>query len=175
MEIKKGEIVDEIRNYNPHAEKVTLSTLMMINQKVNILNIGKSGTGKSRGSTELLELIKIHYTLINGHITPKAFFEILQNDGYILFDESAIVLSNKTILNLLLNALWGKKIEWKNGRELLEHEFKGQIIFNTNEISNNRLVMSLIDRLQANHIELNKEQIREKMESRNSYKPNLEI
>jgi len=174
-DIKKNDIIDEIIAYNPYSEKITLSTLLMLNQGVHVLNLGESGIGKSRGSTELLDLIKIPFYQIASHITPKAFFEILQKDSHIVVDEGAILLSNKVILNLLLNALWSGKIEWKSGREYITHNFKGTIIFNTNRLTRSSFIRALIDRIHNNHVVITSKQFIEKIESRNIYKPKMEI
>ena len=157
-------INEEIKNYSPHTEKLVLSTLMAINQKIHILNIGPSGIGKSYCTKELLQLLKIPHNLIAGHCSPKAFFDILKKDGIIIVDEGADLLSNNTVQNLLLNALWNGKVEWTNNRETLEHNFKGIIIFNTNKAQSNELMTALKDRVFTNNFSLTSEQIKEKIQ-----------
>lgn len=175
MVIKNEEILKEISKYSPYTEKMTLSTLMAINQKIHILNIGKSGIGKSRNTEELLNLLKIPHNIIAGHTSPKAFYNILEKDGIIVVDEGATILSDSTIQNLLLNALWNGKVEWTNNRETLTHNFTGIIIFNTNKIMNNELSQALSDRIFTNKITLTSEQIKVKIKSGKDYKPNMKI
>lgn len=168
-------MLEEIRKYSPHTERMTLSTLMAINQKIHILNIGASGIGKSRSTAELLNLLKIPHTAIAGHISPKAFFEVLQQDGIIVVDEGADLLSNNTVINLLLNALWNGDVEWTNNKESLHHNFTGIIIFNTNMTSNSPLMSALRTRVFTNEIGLTSDQIKEKIISGKDYKPNTRI
>lgn len=173
--VKENIILEEIRKYNPHTEKLTLSTLMAINQKIHILNVGGSGIGKTRATSELLDLLKIPHTSVVGHISPKAFFEILQNDGIIIVDEGADLLSNNTVINLLLNALWNGNVEWTNDKESLHHHFDGIIIFNTNMTPSTPLMSALRSRVFTNVIKLKSSQIKEKILSSRSYKPNLKV
>lgn len=174
--VKKEEILEEIQNYSPHTERLTLSTLMAINQKIHILNIGPSGIGKTRNTTELLYMMKIPHNLISGHCSAKAFFQILQKDGIIIVDEGADLLSDATVQNLLLNALWNGKIEWITNKETLTHEFKGIIIFNTNTVlGRNELVKALKDRVFTNEVVLTSQQIKDKILSKKDYRPNMKI
>ena len=171
----KEEILEEIKKYSPHTEKLTLSTLMAINQKIHILNVGPSGIGKTRSTAELLNLLKIRHTTVSGHISPKAFFQILQNDGTIVVDEGADLLSDSTVINLLLNALWNGNVEWTNNKESLHHKFTGIIIFNTNITPNTVLMKALMNRVFTNEINLKSNQIKEKILSGKDYKPNMKI
>lgn len=175
MKVKKEEILEEIKRHSPHTERMILSTLMMFNQRVHICNIGKSGIGKSYCTEELLNLMKIPHYLIAGHTSPKAFYEILTKDGIIVVDEGATILSDSTIQNLLLNALWNGKVEWKNNRETNTHYFKGVIIFNANDVKNNKIMEALCDRIFTNEISLTSEQIKEKIRSGKRHKPNMKI
>jgi len=171
----KQQILEEISKYSPHSEVLTLSTLMAISQGVHICNISKSGLGKSRNTVELLKLLRIPFGLIAGHTTPKSFFMELQKDGIIIVDEGATILSDKNIINLLLNALWNGHVEWKNNKEILTHDFKGVIIFNVNKLSNTGLSEALKDRIFVNEINLTSQQIKDKIMSSKDYKPNMEI
>lgn len=170
-----NKFLEEIRKYSPHTERIVLSTIMAINQKIHILNVGESGIGKSHSTEKLLKLMKIPHNLIAGHTSPKAFFEILKKDGIIIVDEGATILSDVTIQNLLLNALWNGKVEWKNNRETNTHYFKGVIIFNTNRIKNNEIMDALRDRVFTNEISLSSEQIKEKIKSGRRYSPDMKI
>jgi hypothetical protein len=171
----KQSILDEISNYSPHSEVLTLSTLMAVNQGVHICNISPPGQGKSRNTVELLKLLRIPFSLIAGHTTPRQFFNELSKDGIIIVDEGATILSDKNIINLLLNALWNGKVEWKNNKELLQHEFQGVIIFNVNQLSNTALTEALKDRIFVNELNLKTDEIKDKIISARDYTPNMEI
>jgi len=173
--MKNEEILEEIRKYSPHTEKLTLSTLMAINQNIHILNISPSGHGKTRATAELLKLLKIPHILVAGHVSPTAFFEILEKDGIIIVDEGADLLSNNTVINLLLNALWNRNVEWINNNKSLKHNFQGLIIFNTNVSPNTPLMKALKDRVFTNEISLTSEQLKQKIISGKFYRPNLKI
>lgn len=171
----KQPILDEIIKYSPHSEVLTLSTLMAISQGIHICNISPPGQGKSRNTVELLRLLRIPFSLIAGHTTPKQFFSELQKDGIIIVDEGATILSDKNIINLLLNALWNGKVEWKNNKEELTHNFQGIIIFNVNKLSNTALTEALKDRIFVNEVNLTSAQIRDKIVSAKDYVPNMKI
>lgn len=173
--LTKEDILEEIQKYSPHTERLVLSTLMAINQKIHILNISPSGHGKTRATAELLKLLKIPHTLVAGHVSPMAFFEILEKDGIIIVDEGADLLSNNTVINLLLNALWNGNVEWTNNKKSLQHNFQGLIIFNTNASSNTPLMKALKDRVFTNEISLTSEQLKQKIMSGKFYRPNLKI
>ena len=132
-------------------------------------------SGKSRNTVELLKMLRIPFNLIAGHTTPRQFFSVLQKDGILVVDEGATILSDKNIINLLLNALWNGKVEWKNNKELLTHDFKGIIIFNVNVLSNTGLSEALKDRIFVNDIRLTNDQIKDKILSSRDYKPNMRI
>jgi len=171
----KQSILNEIIRYSPHSEVLTLSTLMAVNQGVHICNISPPGQGKSRNTVELLKLLRIPFSLIAGHTTPRQFFNELSKDGIIIVDEGATILSDKNIINLLLNALWNGKVEWKNNKELLQHNFQGVIIFNVNKLSNTALTDALKDRIFVNEINLKTDEIKEKILSSRDYIPDMEI
>jgi len=172
--ISSEEIIEEIRKFSPHTERLTLSTLLAVNQKVNVINISKAGYGKTRNSQELLKMLDIEHKLISGHITPRAFFDILREDQLTVVDESTI-LYNMEILNLLLGALWNGIVMWENNHSKEFHRFKGNIVFNTNYLPVSPFVEALKDRCIFNFIQLISQQIKEKINSKFSYKPNKEI
>jgi hypothetical protein len=171
----KNLILEEISRYSPHSEVLTLSTLLALSQGVHICNISPPGQGKSRNTVELLKLLRIPFSLIAGHTTPRQFFSELEKDGIIVVDEGATILSDKNIINLLLNALWNGKVEWKNNKELKSHMFKGLIIFNVNKLSNTGLTEALKDRIFVNEVNLSTNEIRDKIMASREYKPNMEI
>lgn len=173
--ITNEQILEEISKYSPNSERLTLSTLMAINQKIHILNVGREGIGKTRNTEELLNLLKIPHSLIAGHYSPKAVYEILEKDGIVVIDEGADLLSDKTTLNLLLNALWNGECEWVNNRESHKHHFTGILIFSTNKVENTPLMNALKDRVFTNYVELTSEQIKEKILSGRTYKPDMKI
>lgn len=164
-----NELLEEIRKFNPNCEKLTLSTLMAINQGVNVINLSPAGYGKSRATKELLDLLEIPYTEISGHKAPTDFYEAMKNSkGLVLIDESATLLKNNEILNLLLSALWTKKIAWRDDEATVE----ANIIFNTNSLPNTPFMAALKDRCQFNQLRLGSEKIKEKLLSDFDYFPN---
>jgi hypothetical protein len=168
-------ILEEISKYSPHSQVLTLSTLLAISQGVHICNISPPGQGKSRNTVELLKLLRIPFSLIAGHTTPRQFFSELEKDGIIIVDEGATILSDNNIINLLLNALWNGKVEWKNNKEIKSHTFKGVIIFNVNKLSNTGLTEALKDRIFVNEVNLSSNEIKDKIMASRTYKPNMEI
>jgi hypothetical protein len=172
------EIIGEITKFSPHTETLTLSTLIAINQRINVINVSHPGLGKSRVTTELLDSLKIPYELVAGRITAKQFFKKLEqiaNQGYMVIDESATLLTDTTIKELLLSALWGGCVSWETERETLSIKFKGTIIFNTNKIGNDAFTMALKDRVIFNSLVLNKEQVKDKIMSKKTYEFNEKI
>jgi len=172
------ELLKEITLYAPHTEIITLSTLIALNQKINIINMSQAGLGKSRVTADLLDKLNIPFVLVAGRITPKQFFkklELVANGGYMVIDESATLLKNATIKELLLSALWGGKVSWETEREELIITFKGTVIFNTNSMSNDSFTKALKDRVIFNHLILDREQVREKIMSKKVYEFNPKI
>ena len=145
----KKNIMNEIVKYNPHCENITYTTLMSVmnakdgNQKTNVINKGKQGIGKSRGTTELVRKLNISdAVIINGHITPKKLFETLRENMYatVILDESEATLSNPTSLFILRSALYGGKVQWLSSKgDLLDsYNFQGTLIANLNYLGINR-------------------------------------
>ena len=79
----------EISDYAVHTELITYSTLLAVNQGVNVVNLSPPGIGKSRSTVELLRYLNIDVNIVSGHITPKAFFDIISENKPIVIDESA--------------------------------------------------------------------------------------
>lgn len=173
------EIIKEIKAYSPHTELLTLSTLIAVNQKINVINLSNPGLGKSRVTAELLKTLEIPFELVAGRITPKIFFIKLQSSadkGLMVIDESATLLSNATIKELLLSALWGGEVSWETERETLTiPNYRGTIIFNTNKIGNDAFTKALKDRVIFNELILSGCQIKDKILSRRDYEFNEEF
>jgi hypothetical protein len=173
------EIIEEIKNYSPHTELLTLSTLIAVNQKINVINMSNPGLGKSRVTAELLKELDIPFEFIAGRITPKIFFRKLQSSadkGMMIIDESATLLSNATIKELLLSALWGGEVSWETEREtLIIPNYRGTIIFNTNKIGNDAFTKALKDRVIFNELILSGCQIKDKILSRKDYRFNSDL
>ena len=167
-----AELLNEIAQFNPHSERLTLSTLLAINQGMNVINLSPAGYGKSRATKELLDMLEVPYTEMSGHLAPTDFFEQLkQARGIVLIDESATLLRNNEILNLLLAALWTKKIAWRDDEATVE----ATIIFNTNSLPNTPFMAALKDRCQFNQLRLDTDKIRDKLLSDFDYQPKKEI
>jgi hypothetical protein len=164
-----SEILEEIRQFNPHLERLTLSTLMAVNQGINVINLSPAGYGKSRGTKELLDFLNIPYSELTGHLAPTDFFARLRDArGLVVIDESATLLREPEILNLLLGALWGGVISWRDESAKVQCN----IIFNTNSLPNSPFVDALKDRTHFNRLRLDSEKIRAKLISSFDYTPN---
>jgi len=193
----KQNVIREVQMYNAYCEPVTWLTLFFIANKsggFHVMNLGRGGTGKSRSTLDLFkpnkhERIKENHKkqfapfqvfanvyAISGHITPKRFFEILQLDGHIILDESYMLLQNAQIKNMLRSVLYDGEVVWYSKTGDQKHNFKGNIIFNSNQFRNKSLNdKALLDRLLVNNIKIDKEAIKLKINHRRNYKPNLVI
>lgn len=173
--ITADEIKSEVTRFSPHSEVLTYSTLLAINQNMSVINLSRGGLGKSYCSTEPIKLMEIDHEVIAGHITPYGFYGVLEEDLLTILDESAMILRNKKILDMLLSALWTKKIYWKSNILDEEHVFEGNIIFNTNSLPRGQMMEALKDRLIFNHFKLNAKQIMVKIKSMDDYSPDMSI
>lgn len=172
------DLLKEITDYAPYTELITMSTLIAVNQKINVINMSRAGLGKTRSTADLMDVLNIPFVLVAGRITPKQFFrklEMVAGGGYMIIDESATLLKDNTIKELLLSALWGGTVTWETEREELSVRFKGTIIFNTNSLSSDEFTRALKDRVIFNHLVLDREQIREKILSKKVYEYNGKI
>jgi hypothetical protein len=173
----KDEICKEITLFSPYTEKYTISTLLAVAFKHSIINYSEAGTSKSRSTIELLNLLNIPYNVISGHQTPKRFYLTLRalNGSLIIIDESAELLSNSEIRNLLLPALQKEVVRWETDKEQDEFESSSTIIFNTNHLPNTAIMRAVADRCFTNILQLSPENVIYKIESLDSYEPNKEI
>lgn len=174
MEINKEKIWDEIRSFSPWTENVIVGTLMAINRGLSVMNISPPGMSKTMGTHDVLDMIKIKHEYLTGKYSPPKLREKLLKGGVIVIDDSLTILRDKDCLNLLINALWAKKIVWEVEGNSVEENFHGVLIFNTNYLPKTGLKDALKDRIYTNDFSLNSDQIWDKIESI-SYKPNMEI
>lgn len=170
---KAQEILSEIKNYSPFTEKLVISTLIAIGQKVNVINVGEKGHSKTYSTKGVLDMMSIPYNEIKGHITPKKFYELakLYNDTLILIDESAVMLSDREIRNLLLSLLQRERVYWRDDY----FDSSSTLIFNSNHIQDNPVMRAVMDRCITNVVKLESDEIREKIMSSRSFTPNKEI
>ena len=157
----ENELWDAIEHYGKGLERIILSTLIAIHQGLNVINLGPPGQGKTFCTKSLCDTLNIPYTLVAGHKSPKEFFELFKRDGLIIIDESATLIRNPKIMDMLLSALWDGTVEWSNNRERIVHKFSGTIIFNTNSIPGNAFMIALKDRCIFNEINLNPSELKE--------------
>jgi hypothetical protein len=93
-----------------------------------------------------------------------------------VIDESATLIANSTIKELLLSALWGGEVYWETERETLTiPNYRGTIIFNTNKIGNDPFTKALKDRVIFNELILSGCQIKDKILSRKDYNFNEDV
>ena len=167
------EIQKELKAYSLHTEKVAISTLIAVSQRMNVINIGEMGTGKTHSTKGLLDVMGIPYSEIKGHITPKRFYELLKmyNNTIILIDESANMLTEMEIRNLLLSALNREKVYWLDDW----FDCDSTIIFNSNYLQDNPVMRAVMDRCITNHIKLKSDELKEKLRDSRNYQPNFKI
>lgn len=183
----KKEILQEIESYNLHLSNLTTMTIFSLlgGKRFNILNLGQAGIGKSRGTLDLIRLLKLSNTIfISGHITPLKFFEMLENNPSAIFviDESSQLLQNNSeVVHLLRSALYDSHVVWyssfkdESGNQIMREVcFTGSIIFNCNHFKAfNMNDKALLDRLYVANIRLTTSQIIDKMQD--NYKQNKEL
>lgn len=169
----QDELMKEIIRYSPYTENVVISTLVAVSQKINIINLGEKGTGKTFNTKDLLDNMNIPYNEIKGHITPKRFYELakLYNGTLILIDESANMLTDNEIRNLLLSLLNKERVYW------LEDYFDSNstIIFNSNYMQNNPIMRAVMDRCITNHIKLESTELKTKLKEAREYQPKTNV
>ncbi len=165
-------VLKALSDYNLHGEDLVVSTLIAISTKRNVINCGQFGTSKSWTTRELMESLKLPFNEINGHQTPKVFFENLElyNNTIVIIDESCNIMSQREILDMLLSALQGSKIRWETTKEKREVEFKGTIIFNTNYMPNSPVLKAVADRCITNIVKLNSNKLKERLQRARTFK-----
>lgn len=140
---RRDEIMKEIIDYNPHMGNVTYSTLFSVmnakngKQKTNTINMGKHGTGKSRGTSDLLTKLEISdAVIIRGFMTPKKVYETLKKHfaSTVCFDEAENIMNDEMSMFILRPAMFGGDVSWisSKGEALDSFTFTGTIIANMN-------------------------------------------
>lgn len=174
--ITSEQIKEEIESFSPHSSILSYSTLLAVNQGISVINFSEEGgQGKSRCTGDLLKILGIKHNVVSGHITPFGFYELLEEDGITVLDESALILKDKKIVDMLLSALWAGKIYWKTKWDDEVHEYTGTILFNLNEIPKHSMFKPLKDRVIFNKIKLSSSDIIDKGISTRTYEPNMKI
>jgi hypothetical protein len=172
--LDQAEIINEIERYVYKGEIFTYSTLFALSGRVNIINYGGVGLGKSRATKELLEMLEIPKVIVvSGYITAKRFFNIIKryNDCVILFDEGDLILDNKIITNMLKSVLTCGEMVWETNDEESRVKFEGNLIVNCNS---NKFNKGIEDKLLVNTMSLTSDEIKEKILLKEE-KPNMEL
>lgn len=182
MDSAFNEVTKEIEAYNPHCSSITYATIFAAmngrvgQQKTHVINKGKAGIGKSRGTSELVRILGLpDAVILSGYMTPKKMFEILKKHrtSMIVFDESEMIMNNPQALFVLRSALYGGQVSWlsSKGETLDSFNFTGTIIANMNHFGiSEHESAPLFDRTLFNQQNLDNRQIMEKMESTQTYK-----
>jgi hypothetical protein len=172
----KDKILKEIIDFAPYTEQYTVSTLLAVAFKQSVINYSEAGTSKSRSTLELLNLLNIPFNVIGGHQTAKHFFLTLKafNGSIIVIDESAELLSNTEVRNLLLPALQKQVVRWETDREQDEFQSESTIIFNTNHLPRTSVMRAVADRCFTNIVSLNPDKVVTKIASLKTYSPDME-
>ncbi|MEK6884454.1 MAG: hypothetical protein AABY22_32780 [Nanoarchaeota archaeon] len=171
------EIIKEIYDYNLYGENLVISTLLAVALKKNIINYGSYGNSKTYATKTLLDKLELPYTEIIGHQTPKSFFDKLDilNGTLIIIDESANLLKNPEIQDMLLSALQKSQVRWTTTKETKEFDFNGTVIFNTNYLPNNPILKAVADRCLFNKVKVDSNQFKERINLTRTYNFNKDI
>lgn len=179
---RRDEIMKEIDDYNPHMRPVTYSTLFSVmnakqgSQKTNVINKGKQGTGKSRGTSELIKRLEIpDAVIITGFMTPKKLYETLRHHfaSTICFDEAEQIFNDEMSLFILRPAMFGGEVSWltSRGETMDSFKFEGTIIANMNHFAVKEAAAApLFDRTLYNETNLTTTQVLDKIKSADTYK-----
>ena len=176
-DLEAEEVIKAIKEYNIHGEDLVISTLTAVATGRNIINYGRFGNSKSWATQDLLRKLNIPFNEIKGHHTPKSFYEKLEfyNNSIICIDESANLLKNMEIQDILLSALQKGVIKWESTKERKEFKFSGTIIFNTNYLPKNPILEAVADRCICNKVKLKPHQLKERIMLSRNFKFNEEI
>jgi hypothetical protein len=153
------EIITSIKEYNPYCEHITLATIFSkLNiDRINVINFGTQGTGKSRSTIELSKDLDIgDEIIIDNNTTKKGFFQLLMDfpTSQIIMDECSSLLQDKSVQDAIKLAMEGKSIKWIKNNSIEETpEFNGSFIIN----SNDSLPNPIHDRCLSNKVCMNKE------------------
>jgi len=185
--LSRLDIIKEISDYNPYMENVTYSTLFacmngkMGKQKTNVINMGKHGIGKSRGTSDLLKKLDISdAVIITGFMTPKKVYQTLKSNfaSIVCFDEAENIMNDEMSMFILRPAMFGGQVSWlsSKGDAIDNFAFKGTVIANMNHFGvTDAAAQPLFDRTLFNNTNLDNKHIIEKIQSANTYKMNEEV
>jgi len=130
----------------------------------SFLLISRGGLGKTEIALKTIEELGLrenqHFKFLNSHISPKRFYQVLQetnrlqNPKLLILDDFDLILKNRTITGMLRSALWGdlkgkRKVSWYSTTTNDDEEFyfKGKIIFLLNELNlKDPLIKALVSR-----------------------------
>jgi hypothetical protein len=180
-------IMKEINDYNPHMTNVTYSTLFAVTnarngkQKTNVINMGKHGTGKSRGTSDLITKLDISdAVIIRGFMTPKKVYDTLKKHyaSTVCFDEAENIMNDEMSMFILRPAMFGGQVSWisSKGEALDSFDFTGTVIANMNHFGVTEAAAApLFDRCLFNNVNLDNKQIIEKIQSADTYQMNEEL
>jgi len=187
IEVMREDIIKEISAYNPYMENVTYSTLFACmngkqgKQKTNVINMGKQGIGKSRGTSDLLKKLDIiDAVIIRGFMTPKKLYETLKQNfcSIVCFDEAENIMNDEMSMFILRPALYGGKVSWltMKGDTIDAFDFKGTIIANMNHFGvTDAAAAPLFDRTLFNGTNLDNKHVVEKIKSAQTYRMNEDV
>lgn len=172
-------LIKEIQDYCPYCERITLSTLLGIYEKIDVINLGLSGFGKTRSSADLLRMLNHPFYLLRGNTTPRAFFDLVEEASKfdtVVIDESSNLLRNPRNLNTLLSMFDKVPIVWasKGRKEVIE--FNSNVILNTNSLPKSEDFEAIRTRCVVNSIDIMPHEMqRVTDEKMKPYDPNMEL
>jgi len=144
----------------------------------NVISCSKQGTGKTRSSVGLIKKLKLPAVIFRGFLTPKRFYTFLKENRkkMIVFDESDLILSNKTTAFLLKSALYGdREVSWISDRDPYDSfKMESNIIFSTNTlVDKSANEKAMLDRVYLNHMDLSNVETVEMIHTINKYKKGI--
>lgn len=120
-------------------EGLTLSTvfsLMDVGDRYHTINYGVPGSGKSRSTYELINLIgKNNVIVLDNTTTKRGFFEHIMNypNSHIFMDECSTFLKDKGAQDMVKAVMEGKCLTWTKNKTIEKtRPFTGNLIINAN-------------------------------------------
>ena len=182
----KKRIIDEISKWSFYKGDIfvysTLFALMNTNNSnlkpFNVISCSKQGTGKTRSSVGLVKKLKLPAVIFTGWITPKRFYTFLKENRkkMIIFDESDLILNNKSTAFLLKSALYGsREVSWISDKDPYDSfKMEGNIVFSTNTlVDKSANEKAMLDRVYLNHMDLSNVETVEMIHTINKYKKGI--
>ena len=120
-------ICEEINRFNRYCDRLTFTMLGALAGHFRaVLNDGTPGLGKSRSTVEILKLLPrlTQVNVVQGHVSPSRLYQLLYQSrskgSVIVIDESATIISNRDMQQLLRCTLYGGRVGWLGSKQHLQ-------------------------------------------------------